>query len=540
MEIFATGIFRGKEYTVRDLEQIAHAFTELGPSGLNLINPPVVLGHEETQEFLEKTNLPAAAWPSRVWVEKYHDKTSGKQEAILKADFAEVPPIIAKLINTRAYRKISPEIYDNFEDDFGNQHGKALRRIVLLGGEIPQVKRLADIPLARFSERRAAAHRIMNLLGKRVANPPVLLRLIGATHNAKRNTFSVFAEVGTMDRATLVQQLLAAMPGLDQSVIDTMTDDQINALVAAAPKSAEPAPTEPVAAMADVPREDMIADLVAAGQDPAQLQVMSDDDLKQLYDSMIGTTADNGAAQYADMTRDEMIAQLTSEGEDPTELAAMTDEELAAMCQPAAPMAEINPPARRAGSSMPTRTAPQRQQPKKVTLQFAEQRRSSIAAQALNREVAVERAKLAKNRRENKRMAAESFCEKLVHNGQIRPVDVPAYVTTLMQCDDQRAAVKFSEAGKTEILTSFEAKKRELLKMPQVIHFGEKIKSATGGEEAAEVNKVRRFAESDIMREGFRATGKTPAQYVHTFTEARKKNPELTAAKFGVPAEYCN
>lgn len=529
VEIFASGTFRGKSYGVADLEEIARNFSELGPSGKALIHPPVVLGHEETQEFLEKTDLPAAAWPSRVWLKKYHDKTSGKQEAILYADLVGVPPVIAKLINSRAYRKVSPEIYDDFEDDFGNHYGMALRRIALLGGEIPQVKRLADIPLARFSERRTAAHNLLTLLGNRVEHPPVLLRLIGATHNTKRGTFSVFAEVGTMDRAALIQKLLAAMPTLAQTVIDTMTDEQLSAMVAALPAPVAPV-VEPPMMMADLPREDMIADLVAAGQDPAVLEAKTDEELKALYDEMIGT-----ATTYAEMTRDEMIAQLTAEGKDPQTLAALSDEELKAMIEPsAAPMAEIG--AKRVPPQQP-RQQP-RPNPKKVTLQYAEQ--TFAEAAKLRREIAVERLKLAKQRRENKRNAAEAFCERLVLAGQIRPVDVPAYTAVLVACDDQKPAVKFSDNGKTEFLSAFEAKKRTLAKLPVVLHFGEKIKSGIGSDESAETNKVRRFAESDILRPALAASGKKPASYVDTFVAARKKNPELTAAAFGVPAEYCS
>jgi hypothetical protein len=55
-------------------------------------------------------------------------------------------PIAQKAIDTKAYRKVSAEIYDNFEDQ-GVDYGMALRRLALLGGEIPQVKALADLPM---------------------------------------------------------------------------------------------------------------------------------------------------------------------------------------------------------------------------------------------------------------------------------------------------------------------------------------------------------------------------------------------------------
>lgn len=182
VEIFATGEFNGERWTLRDLAEIARNFNELGPSRKNLLKAPVVLGHEETQEFLERTDLPAAGWPSRVWVKPYRDPRTGAVEGILKADFAEVPAQIAGLINSRAYRKVSAEIYDDFRDDFGHSHGKALRRVSLLGGEIPKVKRLADIPLARFSEspaRRAG------------------IRLVQSTRSPQRGTVFCFSEISS-------------------------------------------------------------------------------------------------------------------------------------------------------------------------------------------------------------------------------------------------------------------------------------------------------------------------------------------------------
>lgn len=138
VEIFAAGVHRGKRYTVADLNEIVRNFYRLGPKGKQQLQPPAVIGHEEAQEFLERTDIPAAAWPKRVW----------RKGLKLFADFGEMPAEIAHAINSRAYRKVSAEIYDDFQDSEGNHHGKALRRIAILGGEIPQVKSLADIPYA--------------------------------------------------------------------------------------------------------------------------------------------------------------------------------------------------------------------------------------------------------------------------------------------------------------------------------------------------------------------------------------------------------
>ncbi len=142
VEIFASGTHRGKTYTDADLDQMAANFQRFSTGKNPLLQPPVVLGHEETQDFLDDSGLPAAGWVKHVYREGH----------ILKASFGQVPPVIAKAIERRAYRKVSAEVYDDFELPNGKTVGKALRRVALLGGEIPQVKNLSDLPEPVYSE----------------------------------------------------------------------------------------------------------------------------------------------------------------------------------------------------------------------------------------------------------------------------------------------------------------------------------------------------------------------------------------------------
>lgn len=53
-----------------------------------------------------------------------------------------------------------------------------------------------------------------------------------------------------------------------------------------------------------------------------------------------------------------------------------------------------------------------------------------------------------------------------------------------------------------------------------------------------EIAKVRRFSESAAMRDALRKAGKTPEQYVKTFSEVVRKNPRYTAKQHGVPASF--
>ena len=65
LEIFATGEHKDKDFTDEDLDEIVDNFNKLGPGGKNILQPPAVLGHEENQELLDRSDLPAAGWPKR-------------------------------------------------------------------------------------------------------------------------------------------------------------------------------------------------------------------------------------------------------------------------------------------------------------------------------------------------------------------------------------------------------------------------------------------------------------------------------------------
>lgn len=136
VEIFAAGKHRGKRYTLRDLNEMVANFNRASTGQKPGFRVPLVIGHEETQEYLERSDLPAAGWAYRVW-------RDGKK---LKADFEDVPPKVARLLKGKSYRTVSSEVYDDPPEGVPGCQGKMLRRVALLGGDIPQVKSLDDIP----------------------------------------------------------------------------------------------------------------------------------------------------------------------------------------------------------------------------------------------------------------------------------------------------------------------------------------------------------------------------------------------------------
>ena len=139
IEIFATGTFRGVTYTQDDLDEIAANFMKLRDE----IKPPIKLGHIEGQPLLKIEGLPAGGWITKL--SRIGDK--------LVADIIDVPNKIARIVKNRGYKRISSEIYTNLEHN-GKRHGKVLKAIAFLGGDIPEVKTLDDM-VAQYDDKLA-------------------------------------------------------------------------------------------------------------------------------------------------------------------------------------------------------------------------------------------------------------------------------------------------------------------------------------------------------------------------------------------------
>lgn len=546
VELFASGHYRGKDYTVADLEEMAENFDRLGPKGLKLLDPPAALGHEETQKYLERTDLPAAGWVRRVRLTKYHEPATGQEEAVLVGDIVGVPKSIANRIRSGQYRKVSAEVYTDFTDDFGTSYGKALRRVAFLGTEVPQVKRIGDLPMPtpagpkdeRFAERR-----------------PTRLRPATA-HATAGGTVWFFSEVVTMGdpqqaptRQDRIEAIRAAMPNLGMPTLDGMTDDQLADLAKNLPPVAPSAPAPPppppdlgaampgmtdptlmqppmpgmggmapqgVEPMGDLTRDEMIAELQAAGQDPAALQGMTDEDLKNLLAQ--ASAGGGGMAPMADgegMSREEMIAELSELGEDPETLNQMSDDDLAALYQE---MTTGDEPAAPAGD----------------VAAMSEQTRR-IARHNL---MVVRRQHL-----QLKRQNAEQFCEHLVIQGRLLPAHKEIFLGNLMAKSNLRPVVKFSEGkGKPPVmLTPFEAEKRRLLQLPKVVKFAERVEAAQKADAVKrtpdrERRVVERFAEAHAA--SYKGMGKTPERIVAEFAALQQKKPTLRAVEvFGEVVE---
>ena len=130
VEVFSQGTWNGDEYTSEDLEEMVTAFNETHKG----VRPYIKLGHDDNQELLQKDGLPAAGWIDRLYI--MGDK--------LVADISDIPEKIYNLIQSKAYRKVSSEIYWNLK--VGEKlYKRFLGAVALLGTDMPGCMNLSDI-----------------------------------------------------------------------------------------------------------------------------------------------------------------------------------------------------------------------------------------------------------------------------------------------------------------------------------------------------------------------------------------------------------
>lgn len=130
VEVFSVGVWNGDKYILEDLYNLVKAFNSLKKGFV----PYLKLGHDPKQKMAKSSGLPSVGWVENLFV--IGDK--------LCADFNYIPEKVFKLIQSRAYRKVSCEIYSKLSVD-GIEYDKVLGGIAFLGAENPGVMNLDDI-----------------------------------------------------------------------------------------------------------------------------------------------------------------------------------------------------------------------------------------------------------------------------------------------------------------------------------------------------------------------------------------------------------
>lgn len=130
VEVFSAGEWNRDKYSIDDLHNMVAAFNNLKVG----FRPFLKLGHDDKQKLAKSSGLPSVGWVENLYV-------NGSK---LYADFDYVPEKIFKLIKSRAYRKVSCEIYWDLDVE-GIKYPRVVGAVALLGAENPGVMNLNDI-----------------------------------------------------------------------------------------------------------------------------------------------------------------------------------------------------------------------------------------------------------------------------------------------------------------------------------------------------------------------------------------------------------
>lgn len=146
VQVFMPGRWNGDEYTAADIDELAQNAELLR----DRVKPMLKLGH--SNDLVLKEGLPAVGWATRVYT----------QDGVLLADFDQVPKLIYDLVQKGGYKRVSAEIFTNYQDtepETGKRrsYGKVLRGVALLGGDTPAVDTLQDVALLYSFGRPPAA-----------------------------------------------------------------------------------------------------------------------------------------------------------------------------------------------------------------------------------------------------------------------------------------------------------------------------------------------------------------------------------------------
>ncbi len=581
-DVFAAGTRRGQGYSSQDLHDMAANFRRWSSGKTPVLRVPAVLGHEESQEYLERTDLPAAAWADGARVALKRCPIcggSGKtdrgarcpecrgqgERQVLQVKFGEVPGKVARLVRGKAYRTVSAEVYPEPPEGIPVGTGKMLRRVAFLGGELPQLKGLDDIPaveehserrgpyrpvLLRFAEtryRRSRAGTWLTFTEARhmpddylegAANKAMWAKVSAAGkgarvdpskgdksgHYKKDRMAGEWAEDGTMDRDGMMQAL--AEHGLDMEAVKDVPDPALAEMLRVCEAKDDAAHAEDEE-KTDVPppEEEPPPDAPMAEGDEEEDDEDDEDDDDE-------PPPDRPMAEGEDDDEDDEFCDddMHVEGD---------EDEVTTM----APVAAA-PPARPMSARRPKKV--------QTTMHYSERAVKKVVKAAVTEAVKQVRKEFAGVREQTEQLSASqkranvtAFCEAQLAAGKVMPAELddqggkrPTLIDRLLRADARQVVRKFTEKGKTVELTELDLQMKEIEERPVIVRYGERVKSSAGGRadgsgEGDEVEKVRAFAHRQEIVDALRANDQTPAQFVQKFCELRKARPDLTAAEFG-------
>jgi hypothetical protein len=484
---------------------------------------PAVLGHDEGQ--------PAYGVAVKTW----------RNGPKLMADIVNVPASVAAAVKAGQYFQTSAEVYDDTgEAGLPAGGGCMLRRIALLGADIPQVKTLSDLPKPDGSGNlkgveifAAGTHRGINYtegdLDKMVANfnrysAPAVKFAAGQLRHKIAVTFIKKHSEVPMDRQRIIDALVAA--GMDVGVASNLDDATLQAL-------------QPV------------ADKVAPGSQPPDKMADADVEPNATQDSgaVIPPTvpSDEAATDSPEFDRTAIVAQLVGAGLDANELNALSDDDLKKRLEQ---INAIDKNADMAGSdeTIPDdpATAPGPQADgsevpvqklscgakKMSSKKYAEQQVTAMHAQLIAAQDQINKT-VAQAAKDVKKAKFEAFKEVLRTQGRLVPaMEENGLLDQFVDHLDHSTVRKFGEGKKTQ----FEMFQDILGMVPRVVKFGESVKSSTNGVLKLSESKAADEGEEGVrtryrqFSEKYQKMGFKEDEAVEAFKRRKAKDPLLTAA----------
>lgn len=478
-EIFAAGTHRGKVYSEKDLDDIVRNFERYSVGRKPLLRVPAVIGHEENQDYLERSDLPAAAWCSRVY----------REGPKLLADFEDVSPKVARLLNGKAYRTVSAEIYDEPPEGIDGK-GKMLRRVAFLGGEIPQVKSLDEIPTPEAHAE--SPYRATVIRFKETYTKPGL------------GFYSCFSEVEPMDKEQLMKALTEM--GFDMEAFKGLPDDQFLAIGN------------------DILR---VYSQEEEGDAPGKKPDVEEHEEPQDPTAQAATGYHLAEDDYAKMPpekQNEYNAKLREAARRMNEKGTpLTDQSYPGDHQP-------DP---KAGQGYPGGAKKMSEQ--QIVDAVFKRVEKAIAGKV---DGSIDRLQkfTDETERNTRRKMITAFAEEMKTAGKVMPSELdassgrPTLVDRLMLLDSTKPAAKFKEKGKAVERSQLELEMDAIRDRPAI--FKEHVKEHHGAASHEEDEVAKIGSHFERFAEQFRGMNTSKDEMVKAFQSQRKRNPKLTADEF--------
>ena len=174
IEIFATGVWNNDTYTEADLDHMVVAFNQVG------FQPPLKLGHDESQPLAKHDGMPAVGWVTNL-------RRVGNK---LLADCDRIPKAVYDAITRKAYDRVSSEVFWEYCSN-GRKWPRVLKALSLLGADIPAVTSLGALEALYDGEGQSFKRYDMGMLPMPVSVGPDPQDCQGISNGPKKEKTTV-------------------------------------------------------------------------------------------------------------------------------------------------------------------------------------------------------------------------------------------------------------------------------------------------------------------------------------------------------------